>query len=238
MDKHMLYHDLVECLEIKVCPVCAMTARRVRQYLEGFLYESVNDYNLRGIIRDAGGYCPEHSRELQKLGDPLAHAIIYGNLLKDQSKDMKEQFAYLKAIKGNKHDILRPFKFKRAIKKENILDKYPAPVEKCPVCKLAEDGVNMYTDAVVEYLKEDETYRDAFGKKSYLCNTHLRKALKMADQDTCLKLLAIHIDKVDTLRNYLEETKRKSDYRFCNEFMPEEEKKAWISAVKLWAGEL
>jgi len=66
----------------------------------------------------------------------------------------------------------------------------------------------------------------------------MRKLLEVcSDINTIRGIMKIQSSKIKALTEHLDEIKRKHDYRFSSEKWSNEEKTAWIKAVKLWVGE-
>lgn len=82
MTKHVDYFEMVDAIKGgSVCPICYLVDRTVENYIDSFLYEGVNDIGLRKDIKDSNGFCNYHAWKLMAHGDPLAHAIIYSDLI-------------------------------------------------------------------------------------------------------------------------------------------------------------
>lgn len=79
--KHMAYYNLRDALAKPGCPICRLVSDAVAHYLETLLYENVNDPGIRADLRRSNGFCPHHAGLLRDHGDPLGHAIIYGDLI-------------------------------------------------------------------------------------------------------------------------------------------------------------
>jgi len=79
--KNLIYYDLMIAFRKKDCPVCFILAHKEAQYIRNLFYENVNDPLLRQKLRQAGGFCPEHTHTFLKIGDKLGEAIIAADLL-------------------------------------------------------------------------------------------------------------------------------------------------------------
>lgn len=90
MDKHILYFELLDSLELDECPICHLINKRIDKFIDGFLYESVNEPKIREDIENAKGHCNYYAWKLQSAGDPLAHSIIYGVLVHTAIKSFEE----------------------------------------------------------------------------------------------------------------------------------------------------
>mgnify|MGYP000386243763 CR=1 FL=1 len=205
--RHLLYHELLDALDGSACPVCTLAARAVDGFLRSFLYEGVNDVGLRARLRTAGGFCHPHAWQLQRLGDPLAHALLYQDLVDDR--------------------LSRPGAFAPS----------PAPgPDRCPACGLAADAAHRYLSGLVEALADPAfraRYEGAFG----LCLPHLARALDLPRLPGPVRdfLLDCARRQGQRLREQLAEIIRKSDYRHAHEPRGPE-KDAWVRAVRWWVG--
>ncbi len=61
MSRTMSYYDLRDALGQPGCPVCRLTARDADRYLDGLLWEHVNDPGVRVQVREAQGFCRDHA---------------------------------------------------------------------------------------------------------------------------------------------------------------------------------
>ncbi len=88
MIKTQKYYDFLDLFEQDDCPLCLMREKWANEFIDAFLYEGVNDKNFRKIIRDNGGICRRHAYDMMAQGDPLAHAILYNDLIGDYLKNI------------------------------------------------------------------------------------------------------------------------------------------------------
>jgi len=78
-----IFYDLKELFAESGCPICALKRRFEERYLDGLLYENVNDPGVRDRIRSQGGFCREHVRSLFDLRPSvLGISIIYDDVLR------------------------------------------------------------------------------------------------------------------------------------------------------------
>jgi len=173
--------------------------------MDGFLYESVNDISLRKNICNSNGLCNFHAYMLMEMGDPLAHALVYSDLLK-------------KAI-DNMSGI--------NLKQNNLYQSH----NDCLFCKQAKESEDTYIIAFADAF-EDTEFKEKYISGGMLCMPHLEliKNLKRHEVD---KIVDISLEKYRGLINDLSEIKRKNDYRFSSENWTEQEKTSWKRAVKV-----
>src|SRR4051794_22662017 len=77
-----LVHKLHATLGAQGCAVCRLRRQVEEGYLEGFLYESVNDRTLRDQLAQSLGFCRAHAWQLQQVemhlwGGGLGVGIVY-----------------------------------------------------------------------------------------------------------------------------------------------------------------
>ena len=60
MNRTMSFYDLRDALVEPGCPICRLKARVAERYLDGLLWESVNDPGMRDQVRRSLGFCHEH----------------------------------------------------------------------------------------------------------------------------------------------------------------------------------
>lgn len=210
MSKDMVYNALIESMTEDRCPVCALIDKRIRQAMDGFLYGSVNDTSIRKQLSDAGGLCNYHAAMLESMGDPLAHALIYSDLMKLIVKDMDSPFPMTLEKLTDRND--------------------------CYFCCHAEDMEKIYCRAFVQYYGHDE-FKQAYSDGGMLCSVHLKIIAESkkheSEADSIDGIMADTKEKYLRLLEQLEEIKRKNDYRFAAEPWTDGAKDAWRRAVSV-----
>lgn len=206
MNRDMVWHELFDRMQNDSCPICDLIHNRTKRSMDGFLYESVNDVTLRSKICKSNGFCNYHAYMLMGMGDPLAHALIYNDLLES-------------AI-----DNIRTLN----LKQKNLFQSH----EECMFCEQAKEGERSYLGAFIDAFEDDE-FKEKYINESCLCLPHLEliKNLKKQGKNYTNKIVDISLKKYQSLINNLLEIKRKSDYRFSHEPWTEQEKSAWEKAV-------
>jgi hypothetical protein len=82
-EKHMTFFELKDALAKNVCPICFLAQRSATRYIGSLLYEKVNDAGLAGILKQSGGFCKEHAREVLETEEAVGIAIIYKRIIDD-----------------------------------------------------------------------------------------------------------------------------------------------------------
>ncbi|MFA5675583.1 MAG: DUF6062 family protein [Christensenellales bacterium] len=198
-------HELFDRLYEQKCPVCELINHCTEQHMDSFLYESVNDKDLRIKIRESKGLCNYHSYMLLKMGDPLAHAIIYSDLIDNAVLELKSK-------KAKKHKMSY---------QNNAL---------CLFCAERRDAEKRYINAFIESFKYNN-FAEKYKAGALLCLPHLELAISVKDNDITEKIKRVTLQKYDALLEDLSELKRKHDYRFLDEPWTKSERKAWQKAV-------
>ncbi len=212
MPKDTVYYELLEACTDGQCPICLLTSSHVAQMMKGFLYSSVTDPSRREKIKRQHGFCGFHSRQLLELGDPLAHAILYSDLLNQAIKELDSgRKGALKVYEGQEH---------------------------CLFCETAEDCERLYLPAFLEGFAHTE-FAESYQAGGMLCLPHLAKIAALAGRqhgrqavfERLKDATAAHYQR---LNHDLLEIQRKHDYRFQGEAWTDSEREAWKKVVSLF----
>ncbi len=210
MEKDMLWHKIYDAMNTEECPICSLLKNDLNMQMEIFLYENVNDRGIRAKIISSKGFCSNHAYILMnEFGDPLAHAILYSDLINNYIKELDKKSDFLNEISSN-------------FNKKNKTN------EKCIFCERTEINEKIYCD---KFSKEyGGEFQEKYQQTAVLCREHLNMTTaKNAKQN---KLIIEHtINKYQNVLDMLSEIIRKSDYRYFGESWTEEEKSAWKKAV-------
>jgi hypothetical protein len=215
--KHTTYFNLLDALK-EGCPICFLVKKTTHKFMDDFLYESVNDPDLRKEIKASQGFCNCHAWQLQKFGDGFGQAIVYSDLLNIVLKQLEE--------------IDEPYSIKELLKKNNPgID----PKQICIFCKQEKDAQERYISVFLENFDDPEfsfDYKNSFG----LCLPHLALALKECRNKKIAKeLIDIETGKISGLIVELKEFMRKHDYRFSKEKFGKEGD-SWIRTIEKFIG--
>jgi hypothetical protein len=221
-ERHTLYFEVLDAVrEAKGCPLCHLEADRMRRYLDGILYEFVNDPGLRQELVQSRGFCATHAHMLLRIEGPraLGTAILY--------RDQVEQF--LKFLQSLKEPADGHFWHRK--KSAEWQGTVP-----CPACHLHAEQRLRYMEVVAGSL-DDVEFREALEASAGLCAPHFLSALDLIRELSVRDLLlAIQEAKFADLKHDLEEFCRKNDYRFRDEGFAKEGD-SWLRAVKMMVGD-
>jgi len=204
------------------CPICHYGREAGRKYLDGVMYESVNDFGLRQRLVKNMGFCAFHSQEILTFpGAKLGAAIIEQAMLKEALRRMEDVSPARGSIfsRGNKNGS-----------GSSVPDR-----NNCPAC-LHEQAAEQR--AIEELLTHwDETWAGLLENAGGMCFNHLTLTLRLAPKSTAKTLKAMHKDLWQTLIAQLDEFIRKQDYRFRDESISEEEGVASRRTIAILTGE-
>jgi len=209
MSRNTIWWELFDHMADDRCPVCALTDRRVRQAMDGFLYEGVNDPGIREKLKKSHGFCGFHAGMLAEKGDPLAHALIYGELLEQAGQMLlAKRFDELKAY-GNRTD--------------------------CHFCQMARECEHGYIAAFLQAYR-DEEFRKRYLEDGILCLAHLQMCVgrgREGPSPIAGKIAADTAQKYRGVCGDLAAVRRKHDYRFANEPYTGRQSTSWKRAVQI-----
>jgi hypothetical protein len=217
------------------CPVCRVQQRSVERYLDNQFYENVNNPKWRERLRTSLGFCHEHAwlAVNHRLGDALGFSIIYRDLVNTILNQLEDGGSL---VSGSRHGAspFRQFPEKARKMIENMLSAM-TPRKRCPACEQREETTRAAVAVLTEEL-ETPAMSDALQASDGLCLPHLRQALEhVKNVSASEKLLAIHRQKLDSLRAELAEFIRKNDYQTIKEGFGKEGD-AWLRAIAMLTG--
>jgi Family of unknown function (DUF6062) len=194
----------------------------VHRYLEGILYENVNDVALRTTLIRSRGFCGSHAWGLVGVGDSLGTAIIY----KDQVAQAIEDLQH--ASSGGRRGAGR--RGASAGGRAALLRRRRAPQVPCPACRVGDEATARYLPALLQHIGEPEM-KAAIERSPFLCLPDVVRAVEISESpDRSRAVLEIAAGKFLRLHGELAELIRKRDYRFAHEPTGEEQT-SWSRAV-------
>jgi len=228
IERHFTYFKLIDALKTEFCPICFMVNKSSWDYFDSFLYEGVNDPQLRERLRKAKGYCRTHAWQLSQCGDAFGTAIIYHDLV----QQLIEDISLLDKKRSKKKE-----KFSLGfLKEQHNLAGDKAKNSGCPVCAHLADMEEAYLGLMVKYLNEPDfvnIYRNSIG----LCYPHFKIALHLEPDQNALTILFEKENAIiATLQAELAEFIRKHDYRYTKEQFTDGERTAWLRTISHFVG--
>ena len=226
-----MYFDLLEAFKQPGCPVCLLSERSVRRYLDGLFYELVNDPGARDSLLKSHGFCVEHAGLLleTRIAEALGASIIYKNIV----KVILEKFPK-PSPPSSPSTIPSSTKERTRLIREFI--RASDPTGRCPACEQREDASDRAMEALKNSL-DDEAIRLAFQDSDGLCFPHLTQLLQRTQGTGTVKfLLGVTQEKLEALQSEMGELIRKNDYRFQSEGITDREGRAWTKAMRMLSG--
>ena len=96
------------------CPLCHHRDRAVVRYIEGFMYESVNDVAFRASLDVARGFCGPHTTDVltggrHVSGGMVGSAILFGAVMRVRERELRAVRAAGGLSRGRRaQEALRP----------------------------------------------------------------------------------------------------------------------------------
>ncbi len=235
MSRSWGFYDLRDALAEPECAICRLTAGAADQYLESLLWESVNDPEVRHDIRQARGFCHEHSWRLARQRASLGATIITNDVLRDVLRIMENAHFQAPPILSLRRTQEARDPKQPAAATADVVARL-TPQQPCPVCVEAEKMECIYLSTLIENLLGEEGLLDAFESSDGLCLPHFRQALTQVREEAIFGALVNAQRAIwERLAGQLSEIIRKADYRFQDE-APGEERGASLRAIAALAG--
>lgn len=226
--KYLIYFDLWDSFQEPGCPVCRLLEKNSNRFLDGLLYERVNDVGTREKLRKSLGLCNWHGYKTLEAGScALGLGIIYEDISKRIIENLDKVQSFL-PVAGGSRFLFRLFKRDFSGK---AIDQMKSR-GRCPACENARLFEQYYLKALLDYLSETD-FELRFTQSSGICYSHLGEALKEFSKHKNLRLLvAKEIEKFRSLREELKEFVRKQDFN-CRDEPSGSEKDSWIRALEM-----
>ena len=199
------------------CPICHYGRQAGHIFLEGLLYESVNDVGLRQQLVQSLGFCAFHSQEMLRFpGARLGAAILEQAMLKEALRRIQTQTP-------GRRSLLRSRRANAAPSSNH---------DGCPVCRYEREAEQRALEELLAHWDDD--WAGALENVGGLCYNHLHQALQLsADKTTAAQLKGLHQRLWQRLIDHLDEFIRKHDYRFRDEPISDAEAEAIRRAIHI-----
>jgi hypothetical protein len=235
MSRTASYYDLRDALADPGCPVCRLMARSTERYLDGLLWESVNDPGVRDKLRQAQGFCHEHAWQLNRAGASLGVAILMHDVLGSVLGAMESaRFQALPAesLRRAQESLDRS---QPAAATADLVARLSAKAE-CPACIQVGQMEEIYLSTLNEQLLGEDGLLATYEASDGLCLPHFRQTLAcLRDEAVFQALLAAQRTLWARLVEHLSEFIRKNDARFRDEPWGDESD-AWLRALGALTG--
>lgn len=231
--KSVTYQQLQTAMaEKQGCPICHVGHGAGHLYLDGLLWESVNDPEFRTEILAALGFCDRHYRQLMDFGgERLGVAII-------QRAVMQEAVRHLE---GRPTPVRRSFiqrlqdRFQRGSVDVKSTEG-SIPLAPCPACRHESEVEERAIEGLLTYLVGD---LDApLQQVGGLCWPHLQRTLRLCEDERSRVLLTemhhrLWSQTIEDLGQFI----RKLDHRFREGIPTEATRWSVERSIAIIAGE-
>ena len=228
---HLGYFDVVEACGETGCPICRLSRREVKKYLDAILYDCVTDPDIRDVLRDSLGYCHTHGWQLSTVGRGylLGISIIYEDVLDVVQADLQKMRPG--HAKGN--PLTRLWAGKKSVSNPDNHHQQ----SRCPACLVVEQVEKMGLKLLCNALgQQDAAMLAALKGSEGLCLQHLRQAFaSISDSAVGDVLVAVTRERITAIRAGLKEFIRKNDHRFQHETIGDE-RDSWKQAMTFLVG--
>jgi hypothetical protein len=228
------YQQLQIVMTTRGCPICHLSQEMVHDYLDGLLYESVNDPGVRAGLIAAQGFCGRHSRELLRFAGMRTGVAILQHAVLQEALRRLPNLALL-----TQPTLLQKLQERLTLANDQPIqeDRHEVLLEACPACSHEAQIEKRAAQTLVENLVGDleEPLRRAGG----LCFPHIEQALRATQQPATRDLL-IQMQRViwEELATHLQEFIRKQDHRFHHEKITDDERVAVDRSIAILTGEI
>ncbi len=162
--KSSAYYELIEAMSHPGCPICQMVDRAVRQYVDAFFYENINNIARRAEIREARGYCSVHGALLAGHARALGTAILQHDVINDVLREINRALP----LHPSEHATLRrpqPLDDLTSVPMRRAMLDAVKPKRMCPLCEYESDQERMLLRALVDDI-DDEGLQRAFERSA------------------------------------------------------------------------
>jgi hypothetical protein len=232
---------LVDAMKLQGCPVCRRAWQTSNETMEIFLWENVNDPQIRNEIVSAYGFCNYHTRllaaaELSNTGIPLGVNIIYEQLGRVVGRELEKH-----VHKGKSEGFFAQLLNRLGFETKKTVGRSVLPEKNiCPACKLTNQAVVNTLSTLFETLeKKVVDLTEAYLSSDRLCFDHLRLGLthyggrnpyasKLLIDDTVQQINRMSTD----MQGYI----RKNNWEYRDEKITPEENEAWQKMLVFFTG--
>ncbi len=235
MRHDQLFHAIYGALHQQQCGICAQALRGVQRFLDGYMYERVNDPWSRSELINARGFCNTHAWQLTQGFDSASGlTILYHHLLTEFIDAFARSIAAAPVSSGGRRMLALLGGQSHPGARE--IREWLAPRTPCPACTDQWETESRYTWSAAQALP-DHDFRARYEGSLGLCVRHLAAVMDLTTSASDLDWLTQteqHI--IRTLLQDLSEFWRKHDYRFRHEPITTGEATSWTRALHKYVG--
>jgi hypothetical protein len=229
--------QMAQALQADACPICMLTAASTQRFIDGFLYESVNDATLREELARAQGFCYRHAWQVldaDRYGG-VGVTILYLDFTTRAIEALRAHLRYAPIVQRlSWWRRALGFLRRRAAPHARITALEPRAL--CLVCRVEREAEAGYLADLARLLARAD-FRARYTESRGMCLPHLRQMFASVDAETRLFLAETTRTKIATLLHHIQEYNRKHIWDFRAEPKLPEEQDAWIRAIAFQVGE-
>lgn len=243
-------NNLIEAMKKPGCPICRIGRQGAQRALESFLWENVNEPDVRQGILDSYGFCPPHTRvmvaqELSTSSVALGTNIIYehlGRVVAGELKNLRpgSPGSAMGAAGGGLRKLLGRLGFNKAGGPLH-------PRGDCPACTAGRNASLNSLHVLCEELQKPpreasgkvEDVRTVYLASDQLCLPHIRAAIELhaAGFPQAVTLLIDEtVRRLESQSKDMKEWIRKNNWTYRDEKLTEAEDKAWRKTLTFFTG--
>ena len=223
------YDDLQEALEQEHCALCRLLVKHTDRYIDGMLYEMVNDPPSREVLIASRGFCHRHAWMMVRNGAALGTTIIMDSVVRKLINLADDEVGEGLSASGLDH-LRNALKIPRKDATDS-LETALSPETPCPVCINEQRVEKDIAQTLLNHMAGDHSLADTFAESAGLCLPHFKYVLNIAPPGAALENLVTTQKKIwERLQAELAEFIRKNDHRFTHEEIGEEGT-AWKRAL-------
>jgi hypothetical protein len=237
-------NNLIDAMKKPGCPVCRIFRQSSERALESFLWENVNEPDVRQGILDSYGFCPMHTRvmvarEMFTSSLPLGTNIIYehlGRVVAGELKTLRPGSAAggVSGLNGSIRGVLE---------KIGLARKGGGPLRprgECPACTAGNNGaLNALHTLCEEIPRPGGEVRSVYLESDGLCLPHLREAIERHSSPfpKAIQLLVDEsVKRLESQSKDMKEYIRKANWAYRDEKLTEAEDTAWRKTLTFFTG--
>lgn len=230
--------NLIDAMKKPGCPVCRLSDKAAERALESFLWENVNEPDVRQGIIDSYGFCPAHTRlmvaqELSTSSAVLGTNIIYEHLGRIVAGELRSLRLSEQNFSGGIQGWLRKLGIIKG-------ERGPlAPRGICPVCEAGNNAAQNGLHVLCEEMDKEGDVRAAYLSSDGLCLPYLRMAImdNAGRYPTAVQLIIDDMaERLTRQSAHMKEYIRKNNWSYRDEKLTEKEDTAWRKTLTSFTG--
>jgi hypothetical protein len=240
----MAINNLVDAMKKPGCPACRIFRQASERALESFLWENVNEPDVREGILDSYGFCPTHTRvmvarEVMTSSVPLGTNIIYehlGRVVANELKTLKpgNPLGAVSNLSGGGRRLLQRVGLARGGSTGPL-----HPRGLCPACQAGDNAALNSLHTLCEELPRQTDVKTVYLESDGLCLPHLRTTIKTHSGRfpvAVTLLIDEAVRKLEDQSKGMKEYIRKNNWAYRDEKLTEEEDTAWRKTLTFFTG--